>query len=198
MTLETKTDNDWYQIMSQMSINSPVWFLFGKSGSQKTEGAKLILENLQTDFPAIKFYFFDMIQSPGAKSISSIDREGTNVLYVFGIEFSRFRSDDENFYEEKAQDLVNNFNSSCSPAMQYGKWDGININIQEGVFTTTDTTTYQGINLTVSLGKFETQDQAQFSGINILINPGNFISQVNSGPSFNIGGGGSGPGTVAP
>ena len=113
MPLETKTDDDWFQIMTQEIIISPIWFLFGKNGEEKTETSKGIIESIQSQFPSIKFYFFDMDQSPGVKSISSVDRVGTNVLYVFGMEFNRFKSISSNVYTAFATLLINNFNSEC-------------------------------------------------------------------------------------
>ena len=151
MPIETKTDADWYQLMSQISVTAPMWFLFGKTGNSKTEESKVILEGISVQYPQISFYFFDMDESPGAKSVSSVDREGTNILYVLGMEFSRFRSVDEAVYEQKAESLVDNFNlpdeiewSGSSPVLTNGsfeiksadifEWSGTNPALTDGTF----------------------------------------------------------------
>ena len=127
MPIETKTDADWYQLMSQTSVTAPMWFLFGKNGSLKTEASKDILEEISVLYPQINFYFFDTDQSPGAKTVSSVDREGTNILYIFGMEFSRFRSVDETVYTQRADLLIENFDNSCNPTniLEEILWEGI-------------------------------------------------------------------------
>lgn len=134
MPIETKTDEDWFQIMTQESIISPIWFLFGKNGEEKTEDSKEIIESIQSQFPEIKFYFFDMDQSPDVSSVSSVDRVGTNILYIFGMEFRRFRSINSNIYTAFSTLLMDNFNDECNPSIEILTWDGSSTNAIQAIF----------------------------------------------------------------
>jgi hypothetical protein len=159
MPIETKTDADWYQLMSQTSVTAPMWFLFGKNGSLKTEASKDILEEISVLYPQINFYFFDMDQSPGAKSVSSVDREGTNILYMFGMEFSRFRSVDETVYIQRVDLLIENFNNACNPTnlIEEIEWSGSSHVLTNGSFEikSADIFEWSGTNPTLTDGTFE-------------------------------------------
>lgn len=159
MPLETKTDDDWFQIMTQESIISPIWFLFGKNGEEKTEASKGIIESIQTQFPEIKFYFFDMDQSSGVSSVSSVDRVGTNILYIFGMEFRRFRSINSNTYTAFATLLMDNFNNECNPSnlIDEIEWSGSNPALTNGIFEikSEDIFEWTGTSPTLTNGIFE-------------------------------------------
>ncbi len=115
MTIETKTDADWFNILTTTNLTYPVWCVFGETENDLTQETLSEIENLSQGFPEIKFYYFNLDSCPGIKKVCSISRIVTNICYIYGMEIQRFVSQTGGLtplFEEKAQFLKNNFDKN--------------------------------------------------------------------------------------
>ena len=112
MTIETKTDADWFNILTTTNLTYPVWCVFGETEDDLTQETLSEIENLSQNFPEIKFYYFNLSSCPGIKKVCSVSRIVTNICYIYGMEIQRFTSDNLNllsYFTTKANFLSYNF-----------------------------------------------------------------------------------------
>jgi hypothetical protein len=136
MSLQNKTDNDWYQLLTEENLTKPLWVLFGEENSEKTQITKNLLTDLSNEFSEILFVFIEKSENLGASNLCGIIRNNTHVLFAKGVELKRFW---ENAYisQNIAQNLIDKFdqiNQFIENGMIVIDWQGTNLPNDTGTF----------------------------------------------------------------
>jgi hypothetical protein len=89
MTVQTKTDSDWFTLLSDDSMTKPLWVLFGKEGQQKSVSALNLCQSYSNQHPDITFVYMDVDDCPASVSLASVIQTPVHVLFIAGVEYKR-------------------------------------------------------------------------------------------------------------
>jgi len=179
MTIQTKTDSDWFALLTEVSMDQPLWVLFGKEGNTESESAFNHCQNYSNQYSNIAFIYMDVDDCISSANLSSVNQIPVHVLFIAGVEYKRiwdnsiFTTSFINEFQTKFENfsVLSSDNFYC-----FGKFtfNGSNLSITPGTFTVNESYPWSGLQSSITPGTFTVNESYPWSGLQSSITPGTF------------------------